>query len=344
MTVPAAKKKRDALIARQLAEELGVSISTISRAFSPDAVIAEKTRARVLARAAEVGYRPNPFARSLITRRTRIVAIVVSDLTNPFYPEVLTGLTEAIQSADFNVMLFCRAAVQALDDAVSQALHYQPDVVLVLAATMSSQAATKVVEAGTPIIFFNRYVPDAPAFTVTCDNVAGGVAVADYLIDCGLTTNLAFVSGHPEATTNQDRWVGFSRRCHEREVSPPRVVEAGDFSHAAGLAAGQTLLSAGQHPAAIFCANDVLALGVLDAARSFGVAVPDAISIIGFDDIELAGWASYGLTTYRQPVTAMIAATTELIGRLAGNADISPKAVALAGEIVERRSVRSGMG
>jgi len=343
MSEPAANKKRDALIARQLADELGVSISTISRAFSPNAVIAEKTRARVLARAAEVGYRPNPFARSLITRRTRIVAIVVSDLTNPFYPEVLTGLTEAIQAAGFNVMLFCRPAAQALDDAVSEALHYQPDVVLVLAATMSSQAATQVIEAGTPVIFFNRYVPDAPAFTVTCDNVAGGAAVADYLIDRDLT-RLAFVSGHPEATTNQDRWAGFSRRCNERGLATPRVVEAGEFSHAAGMDAGQTLLSGGQRPTAIFCANDVLALGVLDAARSLDVAVPDAVSVIGFDDIELAGWASYGLTTYRQPVAAMIAATAELIERLAREADAAPEALALAGEIVERRSVAAGMG
>ena len=206
---------------------------------------------------------------------------------------------------------------------------------------MSSTAAKRVVEAGTRLLLFNRYVPGAPAFTVTCDNRAGGARVADYLIDRGFT-RLAYVAGDPQATTNVDRWRGFADRCAARGVAAPQHIEAGRFSHDAGLAAGLRLLAGAEVPQAVFAANDVLALGVIDAVRDAGVAVPEALSVIGFDDIDMAGWASYALTTYRQPVAEMVSATATLIERLAAGAVHAPEAVALPGEIVERRSVGYG--
>ncbi|MDF9434132.1 LacI family DNA-binding transcriptional regulator [Chromohalobacter israelensis] len=332
-------KKREAVVAKQLAEELGVSISTISRAFSPHAVIAPETRERVLRRAEALGYHPNPFARSLITRKTSIVGIVVSDITNPFYPEVLTGLTEALQDIELNVMLFTSTGTQTSDDAVSLALRYQPDILIVLAATVSSKAATQATQAGTNMIFFNRYVPDAPAFTVTCDNVLGGREVADFLIDSG-HRQLAFVSGLPDATTNRDRWKGFSERCAERGQANPLKEEAGCFAHDAGFAATQRLMSCQPRPDAIFCANDLLALGALNAVRKMGLRTPEDVSIIGFDDISMASWSSHALTTYRQPVPKMISTTVDLVRRITAGSLQDTTPVCIAGDLVVRGTVR----
>ena len=141
---------------KDLARDLSLSTSTISRAFYDDAVIAPSTRTAVLTRAAEIGYAPNPLARSLITKRTRIAGVVTSDINNPFYPEVLTRLTERLREIDLNVMLTAAGSSDSLDDAVKLLLSYQPDVVIVLAATLSSEAAEACGHAGTPVLFFNR--------------------------------------------------------------------------------------------------------------------------------------------------------------------------------------------
>ena len=159
---------------KDLARDLSLSTSTISRAFYSDAVIAPSTRSAVLTRAAEIGYAPNPLARSLITKRTRIAGVVTSDINNPFYPEVLTRLTERLREIDLNVMLTAAGSSDSLDDAVKLLLSYQPDVVIVLAATLSSEAAEACGEAGTPVLFFNRRPLNVDAFGVTCDNVGGG--------------------------------------------------------------------------------------------------------------------------------------------------------------------------
>lgn len=339
MTINSSVSKN--VVAREVAEALGVSISTVSRAFTPNAVIADKTRRRVLRKAAELGYEPNPHAQSLKTNRSRIVGIIVSDLANPFYPEVLTGLTEVLEQRGFNVMLFCRPGGKSLDKAFQSAFRYQPDVLVVLAATMSSAAIESATEAGTRVVFFNRYVPGNASFAVTCDNESGGETVADYLIDRQLTC-LAYVAGDPEATTNRDRELGFMRACRRRGIPRPRSIAAHRFTHDAGLIAGRALLGDKLEPLdAVFCANDVLALGVLDAAREIGVEVPDTLSVIGFDDIELAGWASHQLTTYRQPVEEMIAATADIVSELIQPFPSAATRITIPGRVVTRRTVRA---
>src|ERR1700721_272749 len=117
---------------KDLARQLGLSVSTVSRAFHEDAVIAPETRAKVLQRAAKIGYRPNPFARGLITKSNRIVGIIVSDITNPFYPEVLIGLTEELQAIDFNVMLIVTNKSRDEDEAVFGLLSYHPDIIIIV--------------------------------------------------------------------------------------------------------------------------------------------------------------------------------------------------------------------
>jgi DNA-binding LacI/PurR family transcriptional regulator len=329
------------VVAREVASALDVSISTVSRAFTPNAVIADRTRRRVLQKAAELGYEPNPHAQSLKTNRSGIVGLIVSDLANPFYPEVLIGLTEALEQRGFSVMLFCRLGGKSLDEAFQSAFRYQPDVLVVLAATMSSAAIESATEAGTRVVLFNRYVPGKASFAVTCDNESGGETVADYLIDRQLT-RLAYVAGDPDATTNRDRKLGFMRACRRRGIPKPRIAAAHRFTHDAGLIAGRALLRDESEPLdAVFCANDVLSLGVLDAASEFGVAIPDALSVIGFDDIKMADWASYQLTTYRQPVEEMIAATADIVSELVQSLLSTATRITIPGRIVTRRTVRA---
>jgi len=325
---------------RDLAKDLDVSVATVSRAFHEGAAIAGETRREVLKRAAELGYGPNPLARSLITKRTHIAGIVAADFTNPFYPEVLNELTERLQTIDMNVMLVPASASRTSDEALRLLLRYQPDIAILLAATLPSAAAQACREAGTPVIFFNRYASDGGSWAVTCDNVRGGRQIADHLIERG-HKRLVYVAGRPDASTTIDRWRGFHGRCVRRGFAAPLREEAGTFSYQAGYAAALRLLARRPRPDAVFGANDIVALGVIDAARrEFGLGVPDDLSVVGFDDIAMAAWPTYLLTTLRQPTTAMIECTVDFVRRLVRRPSEKPRVIRIPGELIERGTTR----
>ena len=326
---------------KDLARHLGMSVSTVSRAFYNDAVIAPETRRRVLFKASEIGYQPNPLARGLITKSSRIVGVVVSDITNPFYPEVLTSLTGQIQAAGFNVMLVVEQPNRPQNDGLDVLLSYHPDIVIILAATLSSDASDACRRVGTPVIFFNRHAADEHSFSVTCDNIAGGAMVADFLLDRGFQ-HLAFVSGRPDASTNRDRWMGFSRRCAARSAPVPPASQGQSFTYEEGYKGALELLRGPTRPDALFCANDILAVGALDAIRrDGGLRVPGDIAVVGFDDIAMASWPSYALTTVRQPVDRMIAGTVELAVALTRGESGQPAAQRHPGSLVERNTTRA---
>ena len=326
---------------KDLARDLGMSVSTVSRAFYPDAIIAAETRKAVLQRASEIGYRPNPFAQSLITKKTQIVGMVVSDLTNPFYPELMTRLTALLQQAGMNLMLAAADQPEKIDEAVELLLTYQPDLMIVLATNLNSHAREKCEAAGAPVIFFNRLSADGLGFGVSCDNVEGGRRAADHLIDLG-HTSLAYVSAFPGASTNVERQRGFCERAVERGVAPPQIIEAGLFSYEAGYHAGLALGRLPHRPDGVLCANDIVAIGFIEAlGEGLGLDVPGDVSVIGYDNIAMAGWPSHRLTTIAQPLDEMMAATVALARELAAERQIPQRILRIApGPLVERSTVR----
>jgi DNA-binding LacI/PurR family transcriptional regulator len=323
-----------------LAKDLGMSRATVSRAFHEHAVINRETREKVLKRAKELGFQPNPLARGLITKSTRIVGLVVSDITNPFYPEVVTKLTERLQAEGFNVMLVVASPSRSEEEAVRALLSYRIDIVVMLATTLSSAGAATCRAAGTPVLFFNRYESDDQSYAVTCDNELGGRVVADFLINQG-HKRLGYIAGRPDASTNVDRRSGFLGRCAERGISKVAESRGVVFSYEAGCVGARKLLSLAKRPTAIFCANDILALGAIDVAqRELKLKVPDDLSVVGFDDIGIASWPSHSLTTVRQPIATMINLTADLTLALARGTAGPPAIIRLPGTLIERSTTR----
>lgn len=336
---------RKRITVKDLARDLGMSVSTVSRAFYPDAVVAPETRKLVLERAREIGYKPNPFAQSLITKRTQIVGLVVSGITNPFYPEVMTRLTAGLQAIGMNVMLVSATHPDRIDEAVTLILTYQPDLIIILASTMSSRAVSECTAAGTPCIFFNRLSSDPAGHGVTCDNIAGARAVADHLIDKGHRT-LCYVAAFPDASTNIERWQGFRDRAIERGMDEPLRVEIGHFSYEAGFSGAAAFGALPRRPDGVFCANDIVAIGFIEGVREkLGIVVPRDISVVGFDNIAMASWSSHALTTVPQPIDEMLETTIDLARRLSADPDapteihrIPPHA------LIERETTRQRSG
>jgi DNA-binding LacI/PurR family transcriptional regulator len=321
-----------------VARRAGVHQSTVSRALGDDPRVAPGTRERVRAAARELGYTPNALARGLITRRTALVGIVMAGLTSPFQPYVLDKFLRELDAAGMRPLVFSAPAGQEVDEILPAALAYRPDALIVTSATLSSARVDECARQGTPVILFNRTLPGSAASAVCCDNVEGGRLVADLLLDAG-HRQLAYIAGSANSSTNRDREQGFADRLRERGI-PHLLREQASYAYEAGHVAARALLARDDPPDAIFCASDIIALGARDAAREAGIRVPDELALVGFDDIPMAGWAAYDLTTIRQPVDRMIAATLALLRE----PDRAPTTRLFPGELIERGSTRRAGG
>jgi len=290
----------------------GVNQSTVSRALALDGKVSAQTRARVQAAAGQLGYTPNAIARSLITQRTNIIGIVTADVTIPFQPYVLEKFLQKLQARGRQVLVFSAAPDQQADDLLPTALQYQVDALVVTSATLSSHALLDRARGGTPVVLFNRYIEGGSISSITGDNRAAGRAVADFFIDTQ-HERLAFIAGASNSSTNRDREQGFVTQLWERSAARPQQESAGHYTYDAGRSAALRLLSSASPPDAIFCASDILAIGAIDAAKYLGLQVPDDVSIVGVDDIPMASWDAYSLTTIRLPVDDMVDATIDLL-------------------------------
>lgn len=320
-----------------VARRAGVNQSTVSRAFKDDRTISPHTRAKVLDAANALGYTPNAIARSLSTRQTNIVGIVMSNITSPFQPYVLEKFIHALQGVGLQTLVFTAGPDQEADDILPLALQYQVDALVITTAALSSARIEECARVGTPVILFNRYLLGEDVDAVCGDNVGGGILAADHLLDTGCT-RLAYIAGNVNSSTNRDREGGFTARARERGVEPLR--EQASYTYEAGYAAVGRLLACDDPPDGLFCPSDIIAIGAMDALREHGVRVPTDCAVIGFDDIPMAAWAAYSLTTIRQPVDAMIAATRALLlQRIAASAS-APVLTFLPGALIVRGSTR----
>jgi DNA-binding LacI/PurR family transcriptional regulator len=327
----------------QVAKLAGVSQSAVSRAFTPGASIAESTRRKVLQAARKLGYQPNAIARSLSTKRSKIIGIVIANVTtNPFYPEVLEALNRKFQQRGQKVMLFVVSRDQNLDDILPQLLEYRVDGILLTAATLSSEMAYECARLGVPVTLFNRTIPDVSASSFCCDNLEGGRMAARLLLESG-HKNIAFIAGNRDTSTSIDREQGFREEMARKGLEP--LVEIGNFSYEGAFAATTALMKQSAPPDGLFCANDIMAIGAMDALR-YGEdkKVPEEVSVIGFDDIPMAGWPSYRLTTIRQPIGRMInAAVEDLMSRI-NEEGLLTKQELMAGDLVVRSSAKLPVG
>jgi DNA-binding LacI/PurR family transcriptional regulator len=316
----------------------GVSQSTVSRTFSRSDLVSQETRDRVLAVANELAYQPSAIARSLSTRQTNIIGIVMADITSPFYPYVLEKFTARLQEMGRRVLLFNAAPHQDVDEILPLVQQYRVDALIVTSATLSSAMAEECIRQGTPVIMFNRHVLGSSASAVCCDNTEGARLAANVLLDSD-HRRLAYIAGSPNTSTNAEREKGFFDRLRERGIAnAPRAQAA--YTYDSGYEAALHLLDQDDPPDAIFCANDIMAMGAIDAARHLGIAVPDEVSIMGFDDIPAAEWAAYRLTTIRQCVSRMIEASLELLHAQIEDPTLLSVLKLIPGELIIRESVR----
>lgn len=290
-----------------------------------------------MAAANELGYRPNAIAQGLITRRSGMVAVIISNLTNLHYPEVLAELTQGLSARGARVLLFALKSESEIDDVLDQVWRYQVDGAIV-AARLSAAQLGAFAARGTALVLYNRESDSVPVASVSCEFAAGENVLVDGMIASGCR-RFAIIGGPTDSTVGEARVNGALERLAMAGITQVPV-DRGDYSYESGHDAAHRLLAAGPLDA-IISANDTMALGAMDAARlDFKLDIPGEISIVGFDGVAPAKWRSYALTTVRQPVGRMTAAAISMLFERVENPELGPERRLFSGTLVRGTTAR----
>ncbi|WP_277441028.1 LacI family DNA-binding transcriptional regulator [Streptomyces sp. SPB162] len=300
---------------KDVARQAGVSVGTVSNVINRPDMVSEQTRTRVLEVIDQLGYVRSESARQLRAGHSRIIALLVLDMANPFFVDVASGAERAAREAGLGVML-CNSAGSATEEAEYLGLFAEHRVrgVLVTPADTTGRNLDSFRRHDIPFVFVDRVVPSASACSVSVDDIAGGRLAAGHLLDQG-HRRLVYVSGPMHLTQCRDRRTGALDALATAGLPPEALshIETDRLDVASGRDAGARLLGMAGRPTAVFCANDLLALGVLQALYAAGVAVPQELALVGYDDIEFAAAAAVPLTSVRQPAHRMGRAAAELL-------------------------------
>ena len=325
---------------RDVARRAGVSTMTVSRVINSSGHTSPQTRARVEHAVAELGYVPNAVARHLRSKRTKTIALVLSDITNPFFTTIARGVEDVAGPKGFGVM-FCNT-----DESESEEIDYlqmliqrQVDGVLLVPAGRSIEPLRLLRAHGVPVVVLDRRVASRQVDQVRTDSVAGAYRLTRHLVELG-HRRIGMLTGRRTISTSIDRVAGYERALAEIGVAiDPQLVRYGGYGLAGGYRMATEVLAAEPRPTAIFAANNFVAFGAVRALRERSLQVPDDVSLVCFDDLPEEWLIDPFLTVVDQPAYEMgRQAAVLLLERLEG---LHPKGghdIVLPGEFIERRS------
>ncbi|WP_446904232.1 LacI family DNA-binding transcriptional regulator [Burkholderia sp. YIM B11467] len=310
------KERKPWVTASDVAARAGVSRSAVSRAFSPTASIAPQTRERVMVAARALGYQVNLIARDMITQRSSMIGVVTAGFENPFRARLLSDLMAALGQRGLTPLVTNAEDPRQVRQSLEQLLSYRIAGLVMTSASPPLSVAQQYLEHRIPVVMINREANLPGADVVVSDNAAGAVHAAQRLVRAG-ARRLAFVGPRGASYSAQSRAAAFEQaigRGDAFDATLARVLDTPSDTHASGIDAARQLFAAGERPDGVFCSSDLLALGVIDVARSeFGLRVPDDLRVIGFDDIPAADYDAYRLTTLRQDTRSLAHAAIDLL-------------------------------
>lgn len=324
-----------------VARSAGVSVSTVSRVLNNKSDVAPATYQRVQDVIAELGYTSNLAARSMRSRRTGVIGLIMPDLEDPFCIQVLKGINHAIVELHYDLIAYTSGSLNK-HSKTERERHYvsllngsvTDGVIVVTPAATSFSTAAPVVA-----IDPNNDCPDC--LTVSGMNHAGALSAMEYLIGMG-HRRIGFIGGRPDLQSAHERLEGYECALHQAGITPdPDLIAIGDFSLEAGRKCAQRLLLLPEPPTAIFAANDQSAIGAIEAAREAGRRVPADLSVIGFDNIPEAAYYSPALTTVDQFILGMGYVATEMLIRLIQGEQLESDRHEMPTRLVVRDSCRA---
>lgn len=349
-------KKEKSITVQDVAKEAGVSVATVSRALSTPDVVSKKTRDTVLEAVRATGYRVNRAARNLRKQKSGAVLVLVPNLGNPFFSQILASLNAHFAQSGFSVLISDSKTENNPDETdrksagqqmVDYVLDGRVDGVVCLDGALTQGDLEQIEENGLrdKLVFACEWMPDTPYPRVRSDNRAGARLAVEHLYDLG-HRHIAHITGPQGNVLTRTRREGMleARRAFDLPLRDDWILR-GDFSIESGVEAAEKILAMTDRPTAVFCASDMVAFGLIARLTEAGVSVPDDLSVVGFDDIELAAFSRPALTTIRQDRSAIGAQAAALMldrlqSRPAPEKDTSANSHMLGVELIVRNSTK----
>ena len=302
---------RRRVTAQMVADAAGVSRSAVSRAFTEGAYLDAEKRRKIKEVASDLGYKPNALAAGLQGGRSHLVAIFVGNMRSPYDTAFVRRLVGQLNARNKWPLLIDGGGEQA-KSAVAEVLRYPLDALILRGGSMAEEIVTRCAKVGIPMISSGRLVEAPGVDNVCCRNAEGTRLATAALLERG-RRRFALIGGPASFYSSGRRRAGVIETLAEQGLSLV-AEEPGDYTVEAGHAATLSLLARTQ-PDALICTNDAMAIGALTAARESGLSVPDDLSIVGFDDIEMASWPTFNLSTVRNPIDISVDRIMELLER-----------------------------
>jgi DNA-binding LacI/PurR family transcriptional regulator len=326
--------------AKQVAERAKVSRSAVSRAFTPGASISEDKRRRILRASEELGYHVNHLARGL-SRSSGIVCLIVADGDTPYQARLVRTLIEHLQNAGkVSMVLSVSRPLEGIEQTLRQTLNYRADATVVLSGTPPHAIIRTCLDSGQRMVLINRDDRLAGPHHIDLDNAAAAKTALHALCRAGCR-KLAVVTSEAGTASLLAREQAFRALAHEQGLDV-LVSRKRRTSYESGTEGARTLFAGASRPDGVFCTTDLIACGFMDAARhEFRLDVPEQVCVVGFDDIEQAGWASYRLTTFAPPIDKLAARVVELV-TTEGEDPRAPVRTTFEADFIWRDTVRPG--
>ncbi|MBM3133769.1 MAG: LacI family transcriptional regulator [Chloroflexi bacterium] len=299
-----------------IARRAGVSKATVSRVLNNKPDVDAAKRERILGIIRETGYVPRLAAVSLATGRTNLIGLLAPSLSRPWSLEVIQGISEAIESTAYELVLYTTSLDERNQELFARALsNGLTDGLLIMLPRNSTGYLSQLEHQGFPTVLIDHRGVPSSLPTVTAANIDGAYAAIHHLLTLG-HRRIGIITGIMDFGCSRDRLEGYKKALRDAGIAPdPHLIKYGDFSESTGYALAEQWLrdSTSQRPTAIFASNDAMAFGVLRAARAAGISVPDDLAVVGFDDVPGAAQTHPALTTVRQPLRDMGRRAVEML-------------------------------
>lgn len=328
----------ESITIKNIARAAKVSHSTVSRALHNSPLVKQETADRIRQIAYTIGYRPSAVARSLVTKKTKTIGIVVTMIADPFIAEVVSGIEETANDHGYSVFLANSNADPEREVKVVQSFHERRvDGILVTASRVGALYMPLLTQMNVPIVLINNQHPSEFVHSVCIDNVTASCEAAQHLIGMG-HRRIAYISDQHGFQSDTERSAGYRRALEMADIPfLPELIAHGDGKAEGGMGAMEKLLAMPEPPTAVFCYNDMSALGALRAIRARNLNVPDDISVVGFDDLFITSYTDPMLTTIRQPRRQMGRMAMEILLQLFSGSETETK-IRVQGQLIVRES------